>query len=40
MMLSKCWYKQKNLVVQKRYSEAKNQIKMSDKFIGTNKKLL
>jgi len=29
--------KRKNVLVQKCYSEAKNRIKMADKFISTNK---
>lgn len=31
-------YKHKNLVIQKRYSDTKNRIKMADKFINTHSK--
>lgn len=33
-------YRQKNLVVHKRYTEARTRLKMADKFINTNKKSL
>lgn len=33
-------YRQKNLVVHKRYTETRTRLKMADKFINTNKKSL